>query len=142
IGDRVQALGEAVRFTSILPDQLRELAILVCARHWRANYEWYAHAKIARAAGLPEPVIEAVMVKSTPPAGAGPEGVGAIYAFARALNENGEVGDGEFTAAMDLLGERGIVELTILVGYYGLISKLLNTFEKPVPAGEVTPFPR
>lgn len=142
LGYAVQALGEAVRFKSSLPDQIRELAILVCARHWRANYEWFAHAAIARKAGLPEVIIEAVMAQVPLPKGAGPEGAETVYAFARALNEKGEVGDAEYAAALQLLGEQAVVELTITVGYYGLISKLLNTFEMPVPQGEVVPFPR
>ncbi len=142
LGYALQALGEAVRFKSSLPDQIRELAILVCARHWRANYEWFAHAAIARKAGLPEAIIEAVMAKAPLPTGEGPESAAEVYAFARVLNETGEVDAKTYAAALDVLGEQRVVEVTITVGYYGLISKLLNTFEMPVPKGELVPFPR
>ena len=138
LGDAAQRLGETVRFESTLPPQLRELAILIVAAKWKAQYEWWAHERIARREGLDEGVIESVKTETVPdfsdPTGA------VVYNFARELLDEHRVSEVLHAEAVELLGEAGVVELVILLGYYTLVSMTLNVFEVPVPAGEDAPF--
>lgn len=138
LGDAAQRLGETVRFESTLPPQLRELGILIVAAKWKAQYEWWAHEKIARREGLEEGVIESVKVGMRPDFSDPAEAV--VYNFARELLEQHRVADHLYNEAVELLGETGVTELVILLGYYTLVSMTLNVFEVPVPAGERTPF--
>ena len=138
VGDRIQQLGAALRFSSSLSDPLLELAILVTARHWRARFEWWAHAPMARRSGVDERVIEAIRTGREPeledPAQR------TVYRFSRELLERHEVSEGLYEEAREHLGERGLVDLVSLLGYYGLVSMTLNTFEVPLPPGEPDPF--
>ena len=138
LGDAAQRLGETVRFESTLPPQLRELAILVVAAKWKAQYEWWAHERIARREGLEEGVIESVKAGMRPDSSDPAEAV--VYNFARELLDEHRVSDHLYNEAVELLGEAGVAELVILLGYYTLVSMTLNVFEVPVPADETAPF--
>ena len=138
LGEAAQRVGEAVRFESALPPQLRELAILVVAAKWKAQYEWWAHERIARREGLDEGVIESVKAETLPDFSNSTESV--VYNFARELLDEHHVSDHLYNDAVELLGEAGVVELVILLGYYTLVSMTLNVFEVPVPTGEDAPF--
>ena len=138
IGDAAQRLGELLRFNGSLPGALRELAILTVAVHWRAQYEWWAHEKIARAEGLDDAAIEAVKIGQAPP---GEEGLTIVHSFVRELLIDRRVADQTYQAAQLLLGNEGVVELVILIGYYGLISASLNAFQVPLPEGVTPPLP-
>jgi len=129
---RVEQVGVFIRYECSVPMRLRELAILCVGRHWKAAYEWYAHAPIAAKQGVPEAVIAAV--------GAGAESVpfdtdadGVVVDFVRELLRLGQVGDSTYDAAKTLLGEKGTVELTGLVGYYSLLAMQLNVFQIAPP---------
>lgn len=137
VGDAVQRLGGALRFGSTLPGHLRELAILMVARRWRANYEWYAHAPIAAREELGDAVIEAIKDGRTPDA---PDDVLCIHRFVSELVETRRVSDGTYARAREVIGDHGLVELIALVGYYALLAGLLNSFEIGVPEGEPSPF--
>ena len=138
MGENAQKLGESLRFASAIPPTLRELAIICVAVHWRAQYEWWAHARIALKEGLSEQVVDAIKAGETPPETE--PGVGAVTAFVRELLTTGRVGDQTYAAGHDLLGDRGTVDLVSLVGYYGLVSATLNVFQVPMPDGEAAPF--
>lgn len=131
--DRAQKLGEFARFKTTLPPRLSELAILVTAQHWKAQFEWYAHARIARTAGLAEGVIAAIQAGTRPTFAA--EDEGAVYDFAVELYARKRVGDATYAAARKHLGERGVVELVGILGYYALVSMTLNVFGIEVPDG-------
>jgi 4-carboxymuconolactone decarboxylase len=137
LGDITQEMGACVRYRTIIPGPLRELAILVCGRHWRANYEWYAHAKIARREGLSDDVINGIMDEQEP---LDPDHK-TVYQFAYKLNKTGRIDDELYARTHDLLGERGVFELTVLIGYYATVSNILNVFQVPIPEGESLPFP-
>lgn len=133
---RVEQLGVFVRYECGVPMRLREIAILCVGQHWRADYEWYAHAPIAESQGVPSAVIAAIGAGAAEiPFDHDPDRV--VVAFARALLRTGGVPDAEFAAARALLGERGTVELTGLVGYYSLLAMQLNVFRVEPPAGGV-----
>ena len=138
LGEAAQRVGEAVRFESALPPQLRELAILVVAAKWNAQYEWWAHEKIARREGLDKGVIESVKAETLPNFSNSTESV--VYNFARELLDEHRVSDHLYDKAVELLGEAMVVELVILLGYYTLVSMTLNVFEVSVPTGESAPF--
>ncbi len=139
LGEPAQRLGESLRFGGQLPGRVRELAILVVAAAWRAQYEWWAHARIGRAEGLCEDLLEALRTGRTPelldPADA------AVYDFVRELVETRRVSPPVYERAVSALGEAGTVELVMLAGYYTLVSMTLNAFEIPLPRGESAPFP-
>ena len=138
LGEAAQRLGETVRFESALSPQLRELAILIVAAKWKAQYEWWAHERIARREGLDEGVIESVKAETPPDFSNSTESV--VYNFAHELLDEHRVSGHLYDEAVELLGETGVVELVILLGYYTLVSMTLNVFEVPVPAGEGAPF--
>ncbi len=138
VGDAVQQLGAVLRFQSTLASHLRELAIIMVAQRWRANYEWYAHSRIAAREGLEEAVIEAVK-SGRAPEGA-PDDVRIVHRFVSELVETRRVSEETDHETRDLGGEQGLVELIAIVGYYSLIAGVLNCFEVGVPAGETPPF--
>jgi 4-carboxymuconolactone decarboxylase len=142
MGDLAQKLGAYLRFHSSLPDRLKEFAILMTARYWTSQYEWSAHRKLALAAGLNPAVIEAVA------AGARPKSMPAdqevVYNFSRELLNTKQVSDATFKAAKEKLGERGVVDLTGVLGYYSFVSMMLNIDRYPLPNGdqpELKPLP-
>jgi len=131
---RAQSLGAYLRFDSALPPRLSELAILVTARFWSAQFEWHEHAKFAAKGGLSDAAIEAIRVGDDPSdALKGDEK--AVHAFAVALHTHHIVDDATYAEATAQLGEAGVTDLVGLLGYYTLISMVLNTFEVPVPGG-------
>ena len=138
LGEAAQRLGETVRFESNLPPQLRELAILIVAAKWKAQYEWWAHERIAKQEGLDERIIKSVKAKTIPDFSNPTAAV--VYNFTHELINEHRVSDHLYHKAVDLLGETGVTELVILLGYYTLVSMTLNVFEVPVPAGENPPF--
>ncbi|MHA1165008.1 MAG: carboxymuconolactone decarboxylase family protein [Alphaproteobacteria bacterium] len=138
VGDCVQQLGAALRFESTLAGHLRELAILMVARRWRANYEWYAHAPIAAREELGDAVIEAVKSGEVPEDA--PDDVLCIHRFVSELVETRRVSDETYHQTRMHVGEQGLVELISIVGYYSLLAGLLNCFEVGVPEGETPPF--
>lgn len=137
LADRGQRLGEFCRFNTTLPPRLSELAILVTARHWTAQYEWYAHARIAREAGVPEAAIEAIARRETPPLDDADQAL--VYRFAAEYYATHRISDATYQAAVERLGEQGVVELVGIMGYYGLVAMTLNVFEMPLPEGEPEP---
>ena len=131
---RAQSLGEFLRYDSALLPRLSELAILVTARFWSAQYEWHVHAAMAEKGGLDRAIIDAI-AESRDPSRAMKEDERAVYAFARMLHEKHQVDDATYTEAVRCLGDRAVVDLVGILGYYTLISMTLNVFEVPVPGG-------
>jgi 4-carboxymuconolactone decarboxylase len=101
---------------------------------WKAEFEWWAHARMAREHGVPAAVVDAIGRGAEPPFEADDERV--VYTVARQLTADGHLDGHAFAAAQRLLGYDGAVELVSLCGYYTLVSFLLNAFMVPLPAGE------
>jgi len=142
MGDLAQQFGASMRFHSSIPAKLNELAIIITARHWTSHYEWYAHRRAAQAAGLSQPIIDAVAAGRRP--AAMPPDEEAVYNFCTELLTTKQVSDKTFQAAKERFGERGVVDLIGVSGYYGLVSMLLNTDRYPLPDGvqaELKPLP-
>lgn len=135
--DRVQHLGAYCRFDTTLPADVAELAIILTGKHWTAQFEFWAHARLAREAGVPEAVIEAVRTGATPEFES--DAYRAVYEFVTEYFATNRVSDATYQQAVAALGEGGVVDLIGLVGYYGLVSFTLNVFEVTVPDGESEP---
>lgn len=129
-------LGAFLRFDTSLPTALSELAILVTARHWTSHFEWYAHKKLALAGGLPLAIIEDIRHRRTPKLDDPKAQV--IYDLSKSLHEARGVSQPLYDEAVRIIGERGVVEIIGLCGYYTMVSMTLNTFQFPLPDGEVS----
>ena len=139
VGNIIQSLGAEIRFRSSLPSKLNELAIIVTARHWTCQYEWFAHHRLALEAGL-DPAIGKDIAQGRRPAKMDADET-IVYNFSRELHETQGVSDATFKAARERFGERGIVDLIAVNGFYGLVSMALNVDRTPLPEGEKLPLP-
>lgn len=139
IGNIVQSLGAEIRFRSSLPSRLNELAILVTARHWTSQYEWLAHHRLALEAGL-DPAVGADIAQGRRPANMS-EDEAIVYDFSRELHDTQGVSDATYKAALDRFGERGVMDLIAVNGYYVLVSMTLNVDRTPLPGGAKPPLP-
>ncbi len=137
IGNIVQALGGEIRYKSTLPNKLNELAIIVTARYWTANYEWHAHCKLALDAGL-DPAKAKDVAENRRPANMD-EDEAIVYDFSHELHETKGVSDANFKRVVDRFGERGAFDLIAVNGYYSLVSMILNVDKTPLPEGVPTP---
>jgi 4-carboxymuconolactone decarboxylase len=133
IGMLIQKLGGEIRFNSVLSGKLNELAIIITARHYTANYEWNAHCKLALQGGL-DPAIAQAIAEGREPAGMDAD-ESLVYEFSRSLHNNHGVSDELFKRASDRFGERGVVDMIAVNGYYSLVSFLLNVDKTPLAAG-------
>jgi 4-carboxymuconolactone decarboxylase len=139
MGNASQKLGDYLRFHTAVPQRLNEMAILMTARWWSAQYEWTAHKALALTAGLTPSVIDDMQ------AGRRPAGMKAdeatVFDFCTELREHRRVSDATFKAATSLLGEQGVVDLVGVMGYYDLVSMVLNVDRYPLPQGTQPVFP-
>jgi 4-carboxymuconolactone decarboxylase len=134
LGDVIQQVGAQLRYSSTLPGKLRELAIIVTARHWAAQYEWFAHRSIAEKEGLSPAVCDAIAERRDPPFADDDEKL--VYDFVREMLENDlRTSDATFAKALDKFGEAGVIDLNCLCGFYGLIGSILNNFDIEIPGG-------
>jgi 4-carboxymuconolactone decarboxylase len=134
VGRRLSSLGRVLRFETSIERRLSEVAIITVGARWQAEFEWWAHARMAREHGVPPGVVDAISRGADPPFEADDERV--VYTVARQLTADGHLDGHAFAAAQRLLGYDGAVELVSLCGYYTLVSFLLNAFTVPLPAGE------
>ena len=133
MGDLAQKFGAQMRFHSSLPDRLKELAIITTGRYWNAQYEWYAHKRLALQAGVTQATVDAIAAGKRPPSMTADEEI--VYNFCAELLNTKQVSDATFNAAKARLGERGVVDLMGVMGYYHLVSMLLNVDRYPLPQG-------
>jgi 4-carboxymuconolactone decarboxylase len=139
LANRLTALSEYLRWNTSLPPRLSELAILITARQWTAQYEWYAHYPLALKGGLDPNIADAVA------AGKRPDGMkedeAALYDLASELYRDKKVSDPVYKAALGQFGERGIMDIIGLIGYYDLVSMTLITMQAGMPDDKVKPLP-
>ena len=141
--DRVAKLGEYLRFDSVLDARVRELATCVVARHLSNQFEWRMHAPLALKAGVSTDTLEALRIGARPAAASPVEA--AAFDFASSLLATHGVPEPVWRAAVEQLGDRGVVELATLVGYFAMVSWLMNACHTPAQAGSTAaplpPFP-
>ena len=131
--DKWQQMGELLRYRTGLPRHINELAILITARHWSCDYEWYAHAPAALAAGLSPKIIEAIRVGQEPEFEAADEQ--AVYDFCLQLLRTHFVDEATHAALRQAFGITGAVEVVAVVGYYVMVAMALNGHAYPLPPG-------
>ena len=132
-GRRMVSLGGTLRFGTSIERRLSEIAIITVGARWQAEFEWWAHAPMAREHGVAGAVVDAIGRGEDPPFEADDER--AVYAVARELGQSGRLDEETYDAAHRFLGDAGMVELVSLCGYYALVSFLLNAFDVPLPPG-------
>jgi 4-carboxymuconolactone decarboxylase len=128
----LQKVGEYLRFRSALPRRINEFATLVVARQWTQPFEWQVHAAAALEAGVSPEALEELRQGARPASAGDDERL--VYDFVSELCANRGVCDATYAAAVGRFGERGIVDLVGIVGYFTAISMLLNVARTP-PAG-------
>jgi 4-carboxymuconolactone decarboxylase len=128
---RAQKLGELLRYQTTLEPRLSELAILVCARHWTSHYEWTVHKREGLKAGLDPEAVAAIAARREP--GLRDAREQAVHDAASALLATGRLPAALHARATEALGERGLVELVGILGYYSLVALTLNAFEIGLP---------
>jgi len=133
MGDLAQKFGAYTRYNSSVEHKLNEFAILITARFWNSQYEWYAHHKYALQAGISPAVIDDLAAGKRPAAMDRDEAI--VFDFCKELLDSRQVSDANFTAAVERFGERGVVDLIGVMGYYHIVSMLLNVDRYPLPEG-------
>jgi 4-carboxymuconolactone decarboxylase len=136
VGRHLSELGAVVRYGTSIERRLAEVAIITVAARWRAEFEWWAHARMARQQGVPAAVVDAIGAGENPPFTG--EDERAVYSVATQLSKTGQLDQDTYDAAHRLIGDTGMVELVAVCGYYTTVSYLLNAFAVALPDG-VTP---
>lgn len=133
LAERLRKVGEYLRFESSIPKRLNEFAILVTARTWTAQYEWFAHLRLALKEGLNPALAEDLAQGKRPENMQADEE--AVYNFCHELHTTHQVSDAHYKAVHAMFGEQGIVDLMVVSGYYVMVSMVLNVNRTPLPEG-------
>jgi 4-carboxymuconolactone decarboxylase len=133
MGDIAQQFGASMRFNQSMPRKLNEMAIIITARYWTAQYEWYAHKRAALQAGLNPAIVDAIQ-NGRRPAGMQKD-EDAVYTFCSELLNTKHVSDATFQTAKDTVGEKGVVDLMGVMSWYQMVSMMLNVDRYPLPDG-------
>ncbi len=137
--NRVQKVGEYLRFQCPLDKRLGEFAAIIAARYWSQQFEWWAHYRQAVEAGLKAGIADAVAEGRRPTGMAEDEEI--LYDFlTEALNNKG-VSDTTYARSVKKFGEQGVIDLLAVAGYYGLLALVMNVARTPVPEGHALPLP-
>jgi 4-carboxymuconolactone decarboxylase len=140
--NRLQTLGEYVRFHNSIGTKLTEFVILLTARQWTQQYEYDAHQPLALKAGLNQEIISAITEGRRPTGMAADEEI--VYDFCSELRQNQGVSDATYARAVGKFGEQGVIDMTGLVGYYTTLAMIMNVARSPLPDGKkppLAPFP-
>ena len=134
---RAKAMGDYLRFRNVLPKRVSEMVILVTARQWTQQFEWSHHYKYAMEAGLSKDIAEAIAEGRRPSQMADDEAV--AYDFSMELHRNKSVSNATYARALALFGERGIIDLTGINGYYSFLAMMMNVARTPCDTDDVKP---
>lgn len=134
---RAAAMGDHMRYHTVLPPRLNEFIILITARHWTQQFEWYVHQPAALKAGLSHDIVNAIAAGRRPIGMSEDEKV--VHDFTIELLRGQNVSDPVYAAAVARFGEQGVVDMVGVAGYYTFLSMILNTARTPVPADSTVP---
>ena len=134
---RAAAMGDYMRYKTSLPRALNEMIILLTARHWSQQFEWYIHQPMALAAGLDQDLVSAISKGRRPEKLSADEAI--VYDFVTELLRLQNVGDETYAKARDRFGEPGVIDLVGVAGYYSFLSMMMNTARTAVPADSPVP---
>jgi 4-carboxymuconolactone decarboxylase len=130
------SLGASLRFQSSMPENLKELAIILVAREWNSDIEWTGHSILAAKAGVSDASIEAIRTRRTAEGLSGDEGV--ISRFVHEMIQDKQVSDGTYADAEKLVGQRGVVDLTLTVSYYSALGLAQIALQLEMGPGRVS----
>jgi len=137
---RAAAMGDYMRYRTSLPPALNEFIILLTARHWSQQFEWYIHQPAALKAGLSASTVAAVAAGRRPDSMSSDETI--VYDFTTELLRLQKVSDAAFTNARERFGENGVIDMVGVAGYYSFLSMMMNAAQTSVPAdSDVLPLP-
>ena len=134
LAEKAAVFGDHLRAKLALPPRLQELAILVIARHWSAQYEWYAHARHARRVGIPDAVVEAIRNRREPQIADPADTI--VYRLTREMLDTRALSDPTYAAAVELLGEQTVIDLITTIGFYVMVAIVLVGYRVDVPTGD------
>ena len=136
--EHTQKVGAYLRYGSSIPARLNEFAILITARQWTAQMEWFAHSPLALEAGVSADVL-AELKQGKRPAGM-KEDEAIVYDFCKGIHDNkGVVSDAAYNAVVERFGERGVMDLIGITGYYSMLAMVLNVTHVELPDGASPP---
>jgi 4-carboxymuconolactone decarboxylase len=135
--DRMQRVGEYLRFRNTIPQKLVELAILITARHVDNAFEWILHQPLAMKEGISPETVEAINARKRPTSM--PEDEAAVHDFVRELLQTNLVSDAVYQRVASRFGEQGVVDLTGTVGYFAAVCWVMNVAGTPAPKSDATP---
>ena len=138
LADRLQKVGEYVRFNTSLDKRLNEMAIIMTAQYWGSQYEWYAHAPLAIKAGLDPEIVAALGVGNKPEKMKDDEAI--VWEFTTQLRRDHGVNDAIYAKAVEKFGENGVMDLVGVNGYYDVVAMTLNVAHVSPPANAELPF--
>lgn len=138
VGAHIQALGSALRYHAELSGRLREIATLSVARARRSSFEWASHVRLALAAGLSQPEIDAILEERPAPSFDARDQL--VRRVADVLLETGDLDDALFGEAEAELGIVPLTDLVTLVGYYEMLALMMRVNRVPLPPGFTSPF--
>jgi 4-carboxymuconolactone decarboxylase len=139
---RLQKTGEYLRFQNSIGQKLTEFVILMTARQWTQQYEYNAHAPLAIKVGVKPEFVTAIAEGRRPTGMAADEEI--AYDFCTELRQNQSVTDATYARALGRFGEQGVVDMSVLVGYYTTLAMMMNVARTPMDEGEkppLLPFP-
>jgi 4-carboxymuconolactone decarboxylase len=134
MGDLAQQFGASMRFHAALPKRVLETVVILTARYWGAQFEWTAHKRAALQAGVNPAIVDAIAAGKRP-VGMEPD-IAAAYNFIAELLKTKQVSDATFATAKDAFGEKGVVDMIGLSGWYSMVSMALNVDRYPLAAGQ------
>ena len=134
---RAAAMGDYMRHHTVLPPKLNEFVILLTARHWTQQFEWYIHQPAALQAGLGHDIVNAVAAGRRPIGMSDEEKI--VHDFTIELLRGQNVSDPVYAAAVSRFGEQGVIDMVGVAGYYTFLSMVMNTARTPVPADSTVP---
>jgi 4-carboxymuconolactone decarboxylase len=138
LANRLQKVGEYLRFNTSLDKRVNEMAIIMTAQYWGSQYEWYAHAPLAMKAGLDPKIVAAIGAGRKPENMKEDEAI--VWEFTTQLRRDHGVDDAIYQKAVAKFGEQGVMDLVAVNGYYDVVSMTLNVAHVMPPAGEELPF--
>ena len=137
---RAAAMGDYMRYKTSLPPALKEMIILITARHWSQQFEWHVHQPAALQAGLSETIVSAVRKGRRPDVMSADEAI--VYDFTTELLRLQNISDETYAKARDRFGEPGVIDMVGIAGYYAFLSMMMNTARTAVPGdSDVPPLP-
>jgi 4-carboxymuconolactone decarboxylase len=137
---RAMAMGDYMRYRTVLPARLNELLIILTARRWTQQFEWFTHQPAALAAGVSPEIVQAVAEGRRP--ARMDDGETIVYEFATELLRDESVSDATYARAAAALGDQGVIDMIGVIGYYTFLSFVMNATRTPVPVDStVSPLP-